>query len=159
VLILRPSEAPIDDSRFQRQFLHDFRVHGEAVLIWLTFLKAHHPDYQYITISTDRLQALPVDGDVSASMVTITKSSMDDPGPVSAVSIERDLPPPNSSSMVLNTNSDSIEQDQIFQEFTGRRRTVPGFLPAPSIHMTPIDKAVGSERIFAIAFPTLYPIG
>jgi hypothetical protein len=111
VLILRPLEAATDGSRFRRQFLHDFQVRREAISTWLTFLKAYYPDYRYIIISTDRLQALPVDGDVSALMVTITKSSTDDPspGPVAAVPVERDLPLLNSSSMVLNTNSDSTE--------------------------------------------------
>ncbi len=60
---------------------------------------------------------------------------------------------------MLNTNNNSIEQDQIFQEFIGHRRLVLGFLPTLSIYITPIDKAIGSERIFTIAFPTLYLIG
>lgn len=32
-------------------------------------------------------------------------------------------------------------------------------LPAPSIRETPIDEASGRDRIFAMAFPTLYPTG
>ncbi len=32
-------------------------------------------------------------------------------------------------------------------------------MPAPSIWATPIDEAAGTERIFAMAFPTLYPLG
>jgi ATP-dependent DNA helicase PIF1 len=32
-------------------------------------------------------------------------------------------------------------------------------LPAPSIRSTPIDEAAGKDRIFAMAFPTLYPTG
>ena len=35
----------------------------------------------------------------------------------------------------------------------------PHELPAPSIRSTPIDEAVGKDRIFAMAFPTLYPTG
>jgi len=32
-------------------------------------------------------------------------------------------------------------------------------VPAPSIRATPIDEAAGTQRIFAMAFPTLYPLG
>jgi hypothetical protein len=59
----------------------------------------------------------------------------------------------------LNTNSDSIEQDQIYEEITGRKRPIPAFLPALSIYITLIDEATGIDQIFIIAFPTLYPIG
>jgi len=32
-------------------------------------------------------------------------------------------------------------------------------VPAPSIRATPIDEAAGTQRIFAMAFLTLYPFG
>ena len=32
-------------------------------------------------------------------------------------------------------------------------------VPALSIRTTPIDEAAGSQRIFAMVFPTLYPFG
>jgi ATP-dependent DNA helicase PIF1 len=32
-------------------------------------------------------------------------------------------------------------------------------VPAPSIQQTPLDEISGRERIFAMAFPTLYPTG
>ena len=44
------------------------------------------------------------------------------------------------------------------QEITGRK-SPPPCLPAPSIRKTPIDEASGKDRIFAMAFPTLYPTG
>ena len=43
-------------------------------------------------------------------------------------------------------------------EITGRV-PVPSGLHFPSIRKTPIDEAAGKERIFAMAFPTLYPTG
>ena len=135
-----------DDIQFKRQFLQDFHVRRSAILTWLQFLKANHPNYQHINISTDRLNALPMDDDVSGSITTIdenTVESIDATEPTITEPSEHDLPPPNSNSMVLNTNSDSTEQDQIFEELTGRKRTVPGSLPAPSIRITPIDKASG----------------
>jgi hypothetical protein len=66
--------------------------------------------------------------------------------------------PPNSQSMVPNLNITETEIDLILQEISGLRQTPPG-LPAPEIRSTPIDEAAGNERIFAMAFPTLYPTG
>jgi hypothetical protein len=39
------------------------------------------------------------------------------------------------------------------------RVLVPSGLYFPSIRRTPINEASGKERIFAMAFPTLYPTG
>jgi len=64
VVVLRPSNQVEGDPRFQRQFRSDFRVRKGRVITWLRYLKDHHPDYRYITISPDRIDALPVDGDV-----------------------------------------------------------------------------------------------
>jgi hypothetical protein len=60
--------------------------------------------------------------------------------------------------MILNLNITTTKVDLILQEIAGRNPLPPG-LPAPSIQQTPIDKASGKDRIFAIAFPTLYPTG
>jgi hypothetical protein len=43
-------------------------------------------------------------------------------------------------------------------KITGRVLVSSG-LHFPSIRRTPIDEASGKERIFAMAFPTLYPTG
>jgi hypothetical protein len=66
--------------------------------------------------------------------------------------------PPNSQSMVPNLNITETEVDLILQEISGLKRTPPGLL-APEVRSTPIDEAAGNERIFAMAFPTLYPTG
>lgn len=57
--------------------------------------------------------------------------------------------------MVPNLNIITTEMDLTLAEIFGRN---PG-LPAPSIRQTPIDEASGKDRIFAMAFPTLYPTG
>jgi hypothetical protein len=72
--------------------------------------------------------------------------------------VSAELPPPNSQSMVPNLNITTTEVDLILNEISGRNPLPPG-LPAPSIHQTPIDEASGKDRIFAMAFPTLYPTG
>jgi hypothetical protein len=60
--------------------------------------------------------------------------------------------------MVPNLNITTTEVDLIFEEIAGQKRPLPS-LPAPSIQQTPLDEASGKDRIFAMAFPTLYPTG
>ena len=60
--------------------------------------------------------------------------------------------------MVPNLNIVTTEVDLILEEIAGQKRPPPS-LPAPSIRQTPIDEASGKDRIFAMAFPTLYPTG
>ena len=72
IVVLRPSDRVVEsDPRYQRQFRSDFRVRKGRVITWLRFLKDHHPDYRYITVSLDRINALPVDEDVSSSFASI----------------------------------------------------------------------------------------
>ena len=157
IVVLRPSDRVVEsDPRYQRQFRSDFRVRKGRVITWLRFLKDHHPDYRYITVSLDRINALPVDEDVSSSFASVVDNDTGEGGqdqPVLA-----DLPPPNSQSMVPNLDITTTEIGLIVQEITGRKLPPPS-LPAPSIRMTPIDEASGRDRIFAMAFPTLYPTG
>jgi hypothetical protein len=155
IVVLRPSNQVVEsDQRYQRQFRSTFRVRRAHVITWLRYLKANHPDYRHITISLDRLDTLPVDDDVSSSFPSVIGNPLDeDAQPVLAENA-----PPNSQSMVPNLNITETEADLILQEISGLRRTPPG-LPAPEIRSTPIDEAAGNERIFAMAFPTLYPTG
>jgi hypothetical protein len=167
IVVLQPSNRLIEtDPRYQRQFRSDFRVRKGRVITWLQYLKDHHPDYRYITISPDRIDALPVDGDVSSSFTAIVDYE-DPPVPDQPASgepilqdqpVSAELPPPNSQSMVPNLNITTTEADLILNEISGRNPIPPG-LPAPSIRQTPIDEASGKDRIFAMAFPTLYPTG
>jgi hypothetical protein len=153
IVLLRPPASHENDPRFRRQFRADFRVRRQHVLTWLYFLKANHPDYRYITISTDRVTALPIDGDVSTSVACITDDTLDLDGPVELPDILL-----TSQSVVLSLDQDTTEANLILEEITGQRPPVTG-LPAPSIRCTPIDEASGRERILSLAFPTLYPIG
>jgi hypothetical protein len=60
--------------------------------------------------------------------------------------------------MVPNLNITTTEVDLILAKIYGRNLTPPG-LPVPLIRQTPIDEASGRDRIFAMAFLTLYPTG
>jgi ATP-dependent DNA helicase PIF1 len=155
IVVLRPSNQVMEnDPRYRSQFRADFRVRKGYIMTWLRYLKANHPDYQYVTISRNRLDTLPIDSDISSSFPSIIDESI----AVADASVTTDLPPPNSQSMVLNLNVTTTEADTLLASISGRPPLSPG-LPAPSIQSTPIDEAAGRERIFAIAFPTLYPSG
>jgi hypothetical protein len=122
IVLLRPSERLTGrDSRYRRQFQADFRVRRGCVLTWLRFLKAHHPDYQYITISLARIEALPVDDDVSPSITTLFEEDL----------LSKELPrqegtdlysggPPPSQSMIPNLTRDSTEVELILAGLTGQ---------------------------------------
>lgn len=157
IVVLRPSDRVVEsDPQYRRQFRSDFRVRKGRVITWLRFLKGYHPDYRYITVSLDRINALPVDENVSSSLVSIIDPDPGDEVPDQFISAN--LPPPNSQSMVPNLDITRTEIGLIVQGITGRKLP-PSGLPAPSIRMTPMDEASGRDRIFALAFPTLYPTG
>lgn len=157
IILLRPSGQRLDQHRYRQQFEHDFWVRRSCILAWLRFLQAHHPDYKYITICSDRLQSLPLDGDISDSLTSIDTDEAEDPQP-EVLGQELDMPPPNTQSTIPNSSSDDTEINLILQELTGHiRRNLD--VPAPSIRTTPIDEAAGTQRIYAMAFPTLYPYG
>jgi hypothetical protein len=46
------------------------------ILTWLYFLKMNRPSYRHITISTDRIAALPADGNISSSVIYITDDTL-----------------------------------------------------------------------------------
>jgi hypothetical protein len=110
-------------------------------------------NYRYITISLDRIDTLPIDSDISSSFPSI----IDELIVVEETPVTADFPPPNSQSMVPNLNVAATEVDLLLAGISGRAPLPPG-LPAPSIGSTPLDEAAGRERIFAMAFPTLYPV-
>jgi hypothetical protein len=59
--------------------------------------------------------------------------------------------------MILNSSADDTEINQILQELIGQNLCDIDVL-ALSIYATLINKAARTQRIFAIAFPTLYPL-
>src|SRR5277367_1784450 len=72
IVVLQLSNRVMEsDPRYQRQFRSDFQVCKGYVLTWLCYLKTNHPDYPYITISLDRLDALLIDGNISSSITSI----------------------------------------------------------------------------------------
>jgi hypothetical protein len=79
-------------------------------------LKAHHLDYQHVTISFNRINALPVDEDVSSSFTAVVN------GQIEEMEDYAELPSLNSYSMVPNLNITTSEVDLIFEEIAGQKR-------------------------------------
>jgi hypothetical protein len=156
IVVLRPSDQAIENNlKYRSQFRADFRVRKGHVITWLRYLKANHPDYRYITISLDRVNTLPINDDISLSFPSIVDDSIvAEKSPI----ITADLFLPNSQSMVPNLNVVTTEVDLLLTGISGRVPLPPGLLTL-SIRSTPLDKTIGRERIFAIAFFTLYPAG
>jgi hypothetical protein len=154
IVLLRPSTA--GSSRYQRQFRADFRVRKSNVLAWLRYLKAHNPDYRYINISMERVNALPEDADISSSLQVINEPATEpedvEPDPEDETTFS--IP---AVSMVPNFEATETITEQILRDLTAQRPASQ--IPAPSVRMTPIDEAAGKERILSMAFPTLYPTG
>ena len=93
------------------------------------------------------------DGDVSLAVPFITDDTLDRAGPAEPLG-----DPLTTQSAVISLAQDATEAHLILEQFTGHRPPAAG-VPAPSIRHTPIDESSGQQRIFAQAFPTLYPTG
>ena len=158
IILLQPSARALDDPRYKRQFQHDFRVRKSYITTWLQYLKAYNHDYHDIEINTDRLAALPLDGDVTRDITSVIVPEGELELELGADVTEDDFLHLNTQSTVPNTVQTSTEVDLLLDELSGQRQTDYS-LPAPSIQQTPLDEVAGSERIFNMAFPTLYPTG
>jgi ATP-dependent DNA helicase PIF1 len=172
IVVLRPSDQIFEgNSRYKRQFKGSFRVRKNHVKTWLVYLQRNHPDYRYVSICDERLAALPEDGDVSSSFPAITEDTdelqadsngeevphdarMEEPapdGPSSGVNAD-------AYSMIPNLNITDTELELLLSQLQSSAPQ-PSGLPAPTVQSAPIDEASGRERLFAMAFPTLYPTG
>jgi hypothetical protein len=119
------------------------------------------PPIQDQPVTGEPVQDQPVSGKPIQNQPVSGEPVQDQPAtgePVQDQLVLGELPPPNSQSMVPNLNITTMEVDLILNELTGRNSLPPRLL-APSIRLTPIDEAAGKDRIFAMAFPTLYPTG
>jgi hypothetical protein len=99
--------------------------------------------------------ALPVDDNVSSSVICITDNTLGLDGPKGPIELTDTLP--NTQSVVLSLDQDTIEANLILKGIIGYRP--PSGLPVPSIQYTPIDEASSRERILSLVFLTLYPTG
>ena len=75
IILLQPWNSSMQDPQYHQQFEHDFWVHKGVILTWLQYLKQHHPNYHYISISTDNLSQLPEDGDIMDCILAIQEET------------------------------------------------------------------------------------
>ena len=152
IIVLQPSNAQ-SNPRMGRQFVRDFRVRRAVITTWLHFLRVHHPGYQDIAISADRLDRLPDDGDV---MEQVLSQSVD---PDSApASVETDAPDDDDDYPVVAAVPNFLAQDteiNAVRDMLGRRT----HLTLPEFRMTPINEFNRSQALLSLAFPTLFPLG
>ena len=151
--------------------------------IWFKTLKRYHPDYRHIAISNDRLQQLPVDGSVADEVIVVAEvelSSSQEAPPVEGeeeaeVDVEVDDDAPNvetvigdgeaprpTSSMVLNLNITETEVEQLhatIQDIRQKRLQNRVDIYEPEIRSTLIDEIGRQVRIYAMAFPSIFPRG
>lgn len=178
IVVLQPKQNAHQDPRYRRQFERDFHVRRWVVEIWLKTLKEHHPDYRYITISNEKLSQLPLDGNVSDRVICVSEEdlieedqehdedlnqegdviSLDEPN-LETVFGGDEAPRPTSS-MVLNLDIQETEIEQIQSNIRKKHRQLKrADAPEPEVRSTPIDEIGRKVRIYAMAFPSLFPRG
>ena len=127
----------------------------------LLWLKAHHPDYQDITISDENLATLPEDGDVSGDMVAI-EQPVDDDQIAPPPGVDGEDPRSPTDAMVPNSALTRTEvellKDSVSKVRFTRRNLLPR-APVPDVQCTPLDELGKTVRLFAMVFPTLFPTG
>ena len=177
VVLLTPPVNVANNPRYTRQFQREFRVRRNVVLIWLRYLKRNHRDYSGIVISDENLARLPEDGDVSDRVARIVDDSFQElgedaeregpPAPLAVLPDGEgitlldgdDLPaPPTTDSMIPNLHEEHTELEKLNEALRERIR-IQGHAPAPSFSEFPVDEWRRTKRIFAMAFPSLYPNG
>lgn len=161
LVLLRPPEPQMREERYERQFQKDFKIRRAVVLSWLTHLKSYHADYRHIEISTTNLTQLPKDGDVSADVPYIIDETIDltdnnngaTAAPENPNLREGDLAC-SLESMVPDLDITETEAERLLASARSHVKSVP----APSIEARPIREGA-KGRLFAMAFPSLYPWG
>ncbi|KAM4055604.1 PIF1-like helicase [Hirsutella rhossiliensis] len=153
IILLRPPNIE-GDPRFRQQFARDFRVRRSCLSAWLHYLQRHHPGYRDIVVSQNRLQRIPLDGSIVASIASQVADIPDGEvpqGPVEEV-VEED-PSDADASAIPNL------QRMTDLEYMPRSAQAHHQMPLPSIRRTPIDEFNRSQPLLSLAFPTLYPDG
>ncbi|KJZ67980.1 hypothetical protein HIM_12631 [Hirsutella minnesotensis 3608] len=174
IVLLRPPNME-GDPRFRQQFARDFRVRRSCLLAWLHYLQRHHPGYCDIVVSQNRLQRLPLDGSIVASIASQVADIPD--GEVPQGPVEEDVeedPSDADASATPNLQVTDTELNALQSRFLdgtpdpGRMTDLEYMprsaqahyqMPLPSIRRTPIDEFNRSQPLLTLAFPTLYPDG
>ncbi|KJZ71746.1 hypothetical protein HIM_08888 [Hirsutella minnesotensis 3608] len=154
IVLLRPPNME-GDPRFRQQFARDFR------------------GYRDIVVSQNRLQRIPLDGSIIASIASQVADIPDGEvpqGPVEGV-VEEDPTDADASAIpnlqVTDTELNALQsrfldgtpnpERMTDLEYMPRSAQAHHQMPLPSIRRTPIDEFNRSQPLLTLAFPTLYP--
>ncbi|KAJ3455383.1 hypothetical protein MRS44_013983 [Fusarium solani] len=174
MVLLRPPNME-GDPHFQQQFARDFRVRRSCLLTWLHYLQRHHPGYRDVIVSQDRLQRLPLDGSIVASIASQVADIPDGELPQGPVeeALEED-PSDADASAIQNLQITDTELNALQSRFlhgtpdpecmADLEHMPPSAqaqhqMPLPSIRRTPMNEFNRSQPLLSLAFPTLYPDG
>ncbi|KAN0068982.1 hypothetical protein V8E54_013151 [Elaphomyces granulatus] len=139
VVVLQPTQDSTQDPRCRRQTL-----------------KRYHPDYKYVSISNERLQQLPANGSVADEVTMVIEEELGN---------SQEVPPIEEEVEVDDTpNVETIIGDEDAPRPTSsmnRRKRLQNRanIPEPEIRSTPIDEISRQVRIYAMAFPSIFPRG
>ncbi|KAI8710750.1 ATP-dependent DNA helicase [Fusarium sp. LHS14.1] len=174
IVLLRPPNME-GDPHFQQQFARDFRVRRSCLLTWLHYLQRHHPGYRDIVVRQDRLQRLPLDGSIVASISSQVADVPDGEVPQGPVeeAVEEE-PSDADASAIPNLQVTDVEFNALQSRFLHGTPDLERMadlehmppsaqaqhqMPLPSIRRTPINEFNRSQPLLTLAFPTLYPDG
>ncbi|KJZ68932.1 hypothetical protein HIM_11675 [Hirsutella minnesotensis 3608] len=136
---------------------------------------SHHPGYRDIVVRQDRLQQLPLDGSVVASIASQLADIPDGEVPQGPVeeAVEEDPSDADASAIpnlqVTDTELNALQSRLLDgapdpEHMADLEYMLPSAqaqhpIPLPSIRRTPIDEFNRSQPLLTLAFPTLYPDG
>ncbi|EEU34868.1 uncharacterized protein NECHADRAFT_98098 [Fusarium vanettenii 77-13-4] len=174
IVLLRPPNME-GDPHFQQQFARDFRVRRSCLLTWLHYLQRHHPGYRDIVVRQDRLQRLPLDGSIVASVASQVADIPNGEAPQGPIEedIEEDPADADASAIpdlqVTDTELNALQSRLLHStpdpermadlEHIPPNAQAQHQMPLPSIRRTPINEFNRSQPLLTLAFPTLYPDG
>ncbi|KAM4058148.1 PIF1-like helicase [Hirsutella rhossiliensis] len=145
-----PPAAGVEHGVAARQFTRQFRVRRQAVMIWLDYLRHHHPGYRSIAIDDERLSQLPEDGNV-VDAIPQSQVEAADVGPEEDQEAEPDL---EDAAAVPDLLAKDTELDALRSILAGESEADAGNplatgspgqarheLQLPNIRHTPINEA------------------
>ncbi|XP_044718863.1 PIF1-like helicase domain-containing protein [Hirsutella rhossiliensis] len=151
-VLLRPANTS-SHANLSRQFTRQFRVRRQAVMIWLDYLRHHHPGYRCIVIDEERLSQLPEDGN-AVDAIPQSQVEAADVGPEEDQEAEPEL---EDAAAVPDLLAKDTELDAL-RSVLAPRAGQHG-LRLPNIRHTPINEFNRSHALLSLAFPCLFPDG
>ncbi|KAM4061282.1 PIF1-like helicase [Hirsutella rhossiliensis] len=166
-VLLRPANTS-SHANLSRQFTRQFRVRRQAVMIWLDYLRHHHPGYRCIVIDEERLSQLPEDGN-AVDAIPQSQVEAADVGPEEDQEAEPELEDAAAVPDLLakDTELDALrsvlagepEANARLPLATGSQGRGQHGLRLPNIRHTPINEFNRSHALLSLAFPCLFPDG